>query len=36
MNDNNIPNESDITTGEQNNIESKPSINEGAPIPISY
>ena len=29
-----IPNETDITTGEQNNIESKPSINESAPMPI--
>ena len=34
--DNIAPNEIDITTGEQNNIESKPSINESAPIPIAY
>ena len=31
-----IPNEIDIKTGEQNNIESKPSINESAPIPSNY
>jgi hypothetical protein len=29
-----IPNEIDIKTGEQNNIESKPSINESAAMPI--
>ena len=31
-----VPNEIDITTGEENNIESKPSINESAPIPSNY
>ena len=31
-----VPNEIDITTGEQNNIESKPSINESAPLPVTY
>ena len=36
QNGNIIPYEIDITTGEQNNIESKPSINESAPIPITY
>ena len=34
--DHNLPNEIDITTGEQNNIESKPSMNESAPTPITY
>ena len=29
-----VPNEIDITTGEDNNIESKPSINESAAMPI--
>ena len=29
-----VPNEIDITTGEENNIESKPSINESAAMPI--
>ena len=31
----NVPSENEITTkGEQNNIESKPSFNEGAPMPV--
>ncbi len=35
-NDNIIPNEIDITTGEQNSILSKPSIDESASLPITY
>ena len=33
--DNDIPSENEITTrDEQNNIESKPSFNEAAPMPV--